>query len=443
MSPPGNFPSDTAVPAESAALPPSPPHWLGRGVLSVGLTSFLSDSGHEIATAILPSFLVSTLHASAAALGIIEGVSDALTGVAKLLSGPLANEPGRRGRLASGGYLGTAVATGAIGLCVATWQVGLLRAFAWTSRGLRSPARDSLLASLAPSHAYGRAFGLERAGDNLGAVAGPLLAAGLVTWVGIRPAIYFAFVPGALAAVTISIAAREARRQGGSLVPRKLGLELGALRRAGVARALLPIALFELGNVATTLLILRATELLHNGATTLAFATFLAILLYSGHNAFGAVVALLGGHWLDRSNARVVFAAGAGLYLIAYVGFSLNLHSPAALLVAFALAGSGIGLAETAESTLFARLLPDHLRGSGYGVLGATQAVGDLTSSAVVGILYALASPTIGFAYAAGWMGLSLVAALTSGPMKRSVPGAAAKGGGPGSPGPGSVDGGQ
>ncbi len=202
--------------------------------------------------------------------------------------------------------------------------------------------------------------------------------------------------------------------------PSKLRLKPGALSLSAVARAPLPIALFELGNVATTLLILRATELLHNGATTLAFATFLAILLYSGHNAFGAVVALLGGHWLDRSNARVVFAAGAGLYLIADVGFSLNLHSPAALLVA--LAGSGIGLAETAESTLFARLLPDHLRGSGYGVLGATQAVGDLTSSAVVGILYALASPTIGFAYAAGWAGLSLVAALTSGPIKRSVP---------------------
>lgn len=403
------------------ANPPNPPGWLGRGVLSVGLSSFFSDSGHEIATAVLPSFLVSTLHASAAALGIIEGVSDALTGVAKLFSGPLANDPRRRGPLASGGYLGTALATGAIGLCVATWQVGLLRALAWTSRGMRSPARDSLLASLAPTEAYGRAFGLERAGDNMGAVVGPLLAAGLVAWVGIRPAIYFAFVPGALAAVTISVAAGEARRRGGSLVPRRLRLELGALRQAGVARALLPIACFELGNVATTLLILRATELLHNGATTLAFATFLAILLYSGHNAFGAVVAYLGGHWLDRANARVVFATGAGLYLLAYLGFSIDQHSPVAVLVAFALAGSGIGLAETAESTLFARLLPDHLRGSGYGVLGATQAVGDLTSSAVVGILYALVSPTVGFAYAAAWMGLALLAALGSRVMKGSV----------------------
>lgn len=392
---------------------PLPGHgWLSRGVASIGLASFFSDSGHEIATALLPTFLVSTLHASAASLGLIEGVSDALTGVAKLVSGPLANDPNRRGRLASGGYLGTAVATGAIGLCVATWQVGVLRAFAWTSRGMRSPARDTLLASLAPREGYGRAFGLERAGDNLGAVVGPLLAAGLVALVGIRPAIYFAFVPGLLAAAAISVAARESRRHGSSIVPRKLGLQLGAMRDAGVLRALTPIALFELGNVATTLLILRATQLLHSGATTVALATLLAILLYSGHNLFGAVVAFLGGHWLDRSNPRLVFGTGAAIYCVAYLGFALNLHSPLALLLAFALAGSGIGLAETAESTLFAQLLPDNLRGSGFGVLGATQAVGDFASSAVVGALYVAVSPTVGFAYAAGWMVLSVLAAL-------------------------------
>ncbi len=394
---------------------------------SVGLTSFFSDSGHEIATAVLPTFLVSVLHSSAATLGLIEGISDALTGVAKLVSGPLANEQRRRGRLASSGYLGTALATGAIGLCVAAWQVGVLRALAWTSRGMRSPARDSLLASLAPRTGYGRAFGVERAGDNLGAVVGPLLAAGLVAWVGIRPAIYFAFVPGALAAVAISVAAREARRQGHSVVPRRLRLELSAMREAGAVRALVPIALFELGNVATTLLILRATQLLHNGTTTLALATLLAILLYSGHNASAAVVALLGGHWLDRTDARLVFATGAGLYILAYAGFALPMRAPLLLLLAFLLAGAGIGLAETAESTVFARLLPDHLRGSGYGLLGATQAVGDFTSSAVVGLLYVAVSPTVGFGYAAAWMALSLTTVLGSQRLAKGVnPGASA-----------------
>ena len=284
--------------------------------------------------------------------------------------------------------------------------------------GIRSPARDSLLASLAPEEAYGRAYGLERAGDNLGAVAGPLLAAGLVTWVGIRPALYLSAVPGVFAALAITVAAAEARRLRQDPERRRVRLELRALREAGLARPLLPIAMFEMGNMATTLLILRATTLLHHDGRTLAAATTLAVLIYAGHNFFGSVVAVGGGHWIDRAGARVVFAAGAALYALAYAGFAFSSHSWVPLLVAFLLAGSGIGLAETAESTLVARLLPEHLRGSGFGLLGGLQAVGDFTSSAVVGLLWVAVSPTAAFLYAAGWMVLSLLAAARAGLMQ-------------------------
>lgn len=388
-----------------------PECWLSPGVGGVGLASFFSDSGHEIATSVLPAFLTGVLHASASALGLIEGFSDALIGVAKLIGGPLANDRRRRGRIASGGYLGTALATGAIGLATAVWQVGILRAVAWFARGVRSPARDSLLASLAPPRAYGRAFGLERAGDNLGAVAGPLLAAGLVAWLGIRPALWFAFVPGIFAAIAITVAAREARRAGdGSRLP--VRLDLGGLRDAGLVRPLLPIAAFEFGNVAVTLLILRATQLLHTAGRGAAAAASLAIVIYAAHNAVGAVIAYLGGHWIDRAGPRVVFGAGAVVYVLAYAGFALGPRAPWALLVAFGLAGAGIGFAETAESALVARLLPARLRGSGFGVLGAVQALGDLVSTVVVGFLYTAVSPAAGFGYAGAWMLLSALAAL-------------------------------
>jgi hypothetical protein len=104
--------------------------WLTPGVGAVGAASFFSDSGHEITTALLPTFLTSTLHGSAAALGVIDGFSDALVGVMQLVGGPLANDPHKRARTASGGYLGTAVATGPSGWrprcgrqgCCARWH---------------------------------------------------------------------------------------------------------------------------------------------------------------------------------------------------------------------------------------------------------------------------------------------------------------------------------
>ncbi|MGH3003756.1 MAG: MFS transporter, partial [Gaiellaceae bacterium] len=403
--------SSSSPTATSEADPPPERGWLTRGVAGVGAASFFSDAGHEITTALLPTLLVSVLKAPAAALGVIEGISDALVGVAKLVGGPLANDDSRRLRLASGGYLATALATGAIGAAVATWQVGALRAFAWISRGIRSPARDTMLAQLAPPHAYGRAFGLERAGDNLGAVVGPLLAAGLIHWIGIRPALYLAAAPGTLAALAITVAAHEARGQG-EAIRRRVRLHLADLRTAGVVRPLLPIAAFELGNVATTLLILRATTLLHHGGRTLAAATSLAVIVYAGHNLFGSGVAYAGGHWIDRAGPRSAFAAGAALYVGAYLLFATAGHSWPPLLIAFLLAGAGIGLAETAESSLFARLLPAHLRASGFGLLGGVQAFGDFASSAVVGVLWTVASPSVAFVYAAAWVGAAAVLAL-------------------------------
>jgi hypothetical protein len=78
------------------------------------------------------------------------------------------------------------------------------------------------------------------------------------------------------------------------------------------------------------------------------------------------------------------------------------------LLAAFVLAGCGIGLSETSESALVAGAVPDHLRGSAFGALGGVQAAGDVLSSVTVGLLYAAVSPAVAFAYAAGWMVLSL-----------------------------------
>jgi len=380
-------------------------------VAGVGAASLFSDAGHEMVTSVLPTFLTSTLHAGPAALGAIEGVSDALVGLSKLAGGPLANDPARRGRLASGGYLGTAILTAGVGLTTGVWQVAALRAGAWVSRGIRSPARDMLLTSLAPKTAYGRAFGLERAGDNAGAIIGPLLASVLVAVVGVRHTILLAFIPGIFAALSITIAARQARSSlNGTAGRRTLALNLRQLRRAGLARALAPAALFELGNLATTLLILRATGLLTADGRTVTAATSLAILLYAAHNGAATLASLSGGQLADRASPRLVFAAGAGVYVLGYAVFAWDQHAWPVLLAGFLLSGIGIGFAETAESTVVAQLLPDHLRGNGFGVLGLVQAFGDLGATLVAGLLWALFSPTVAFTYAAVWMALSVAA---------------------------------
>jgi MFS family permease len=177
-------------------------------------------------------------------------------------------------------------------------------------------------------------------------------------------------------------------------------------------RPLLPIAAFEIGNMATTLLILRGTGLLHTHGRSVAAATSLAVVIYAGHNLLASITAYAGGHWIDRTGPRLVFASGAGVYVASYARFALTSSGWPLLVIASLLAGTGIGLAETAESALVARLVPDDLRGSGFGLLGGVQSFGDFASSAAVGLLWSTASPTAGFLYAAGWMFVATAATL-------------------------------
>jgi MFS family permease len=268
-----------------------------------------------------------------------------------------------------------------------------------------------LLTDLSSRDTYGRAFGVERAGDNAGAIIGPLLAAALVSVIGIRQAMLLSFIPGVLAAIAITIAARRARRTlSESTGRRTLTLNLGELRRAGLARVLTPVALIELGNVASTLLILRATDLLQDGGRDATAATSLAIVLYAAHNAAASLAAIGGGQLADRFTARHVFTAGAVAYVLGYSVFAVCWSGWPVLLVAFVLCGIGIGFAETAESAVIAKGLPDRLRANGFGVLGLTQAFGDLGATLVAGLLWSLVSPTAAFAYAAVWMLSSVIA---------------------------------
>jgi MFS family permease len=411
----------SAASSEPTTGEPDPPRWLTRGVGGIGTASLLADIGHEVPTALLPSLLTSTLGAPAAVLGLVEGVSDALAGGARFAGGALADDPGRRRTLAVGGYTTTAVLASLTGTATQVWQVAILRAGAWTARGLRVPARNALLADVVHPSAYGRAYGFERMMDNLGAVFGPLLALGLVAAVGVRWAIGLSVIPGLLAAVAIVYAIRHTPKPTArAKVP--LRFHIRPVLRGDLGRLMAAVTAFEIGNIAATLLILRATELLTpaHGATA---ATSLALALYTLYNLAATAASLPAGRTADRLGARGpiwVLAAGVALFLVAYLCFSIDTTNPVLLALPFAAAGVAIGCVETAEHSAVAALAPAGIRGSAFGLLATVQAGGNLAASAIAGILWTAVSPTAAFLYIAVWMLLALAGLTVAGRTVRN-----------------------
>jgi MFS family permease len=369
--------------------------WLNPGVRGIGTASLLSDAGHEIPTSLLPSFLTATLGAPASALGLIEGISDGLAGVARLGGGALAEDPHRRRATAVGGYATTAVLSGLIGVATSVWQVGALRAGAWFSRGLRVPARNALLADTVAAPFYGRAYGFERAMDNLGAILGPLLAIALVAAFSTRAAILISTIPGLLATLAIVYAIRHTR-QPKERRRRPIRIRIRPVMNGELGKLLGAISVFEVGNVAATLLILRATDLLEPGRS-LDDATQIAIGLYVLYNLMATLASVPAGRLADSSTPIRVLIIGTGAFAAAYGGFAFVGASIPLLAVFFILAGLGIGAVETAEHSAVAILAPESLRGSSFGALAAIQSFGNLLSSSIVGVLYVAFSPTVAF----------------------------------------------
>jgi len=374
--------------------------WLGRTVLGIVLATFFSDVSHEMCTAVLPMFLMS-VGLGPAALGMSEGLADLLMSLSKLAGGVLGHRLERKQPWAAIGYLVTSVSTGAIGAVTSLPALVSLRCAAWLGRGVRSPLRDYLLSDAVERTHYGRAFGLERAGDMLGAVAGPLIAT-LLIWGGIafRTVILWTLVPGLLAAACMFFVVKE------RTTPTALPGDTAADRaRKRYPRTfwlfLIGVFFFGLGDFSRTFLIWLAAHGLGETGTQTAGTLSIAALLYTLHNLVSAAAAYPVGCLGDRRSKMPILVAGYGLGVLTNGMLAVLGGSMACLSVAIVLSGVYIAVEETLEKAVAAELLPRELRSLGFGVLAGTNAVGDMASSLYVGFLLEKQHAALAFGLAA------------------------------------------
>ncbi len=369
--------------------------WLNRTVLGVGLTSLFSDWSHETATAVLPTFLAA-IGASPVWLGAIEGIADGLSSFTKLASGHFTDRLKHRKPLAVFGYAFTALATASFAFATHAYHVLFARAAAWLGRGVRSPAKKALLAADVPPNAYGRAFGLERLMDTVGAIAGPLTALWLLEATGhsYRKVFLWTLLPGLIAVATFWLLVRE--RPTAPQPQRSFLLGLKALPPP-FRRLLLGVGIFGAGDFSHSLLILYATRML-TPAHGLARAASIAVGLYTLHNVFYAGSAYASG-WLGDHvpHRKAILAAGYSLAGFTAILLCTGAHSLPLLAVIFILAGLYIGTEEPLEDSLSADLVPKEQHGMAFGTLAAVNALGDFASSLLVGFLWSAFNVQIAF----------------------------------------------
>jgi MFS family permease len=397
------------------------PKWLNRNVVGMGLTSLLADAGYEMANAVLPSFLA-VIGVSAAALGAIEGVADALSASVKLGMGWYSDRIGHRKPITVVGYFLTGLAKSLFAFAYG-WPLILAgRLVGWFGKGLRKPLRDALLTESVPADARGKAFGFHRAGDTLGAIIGPLAGVLLLAWMQhhgagmssliarmqphatdisrpFRVIFLLTLIPGLGSGLAMALMVTETRRRPS---PAKFWTAIRSLPKPYI-RFLTGVGLFGMGDFAHTLMILAATQLLAP-THTLARAAEIAALLYVVHNVVYAGASYPIGALSDKIGRRGLLALGYVVGALTAAGlataFLKNWDSWQFLALLFALGGLYIAAEDALEGATTADLITAETRGTAFGVTAAVNGIGDFVASTLTGFLWTAVSPVVAFACA-------------------------------------------
>ena len=387
-------PSSPAVPttADSAAG--------GRNVVALGFTSLLTDVSSEMIVPLLPAFVTGTLRASVASLGVIEGVAECTATMLRVFSGWLSDRMGRRKPFMMFGYGLSTAAKGALALAGSWPMVLALRFSDRVGKGLRNPPRDALIADSVSPAQIGRAFGLHRAMDTLGAALGPLAAFFLLrAWPGaLRRVFLLATVPAALSLLVLALFVRAPR-----VSPRPPGVSgLGAWGGLGapVYRFIAVAAVFSLAGSSMAFVLLRAGQA--------GFTAAQVPLVYMVYNLVYALLAWPLGRLSDRVGRRpLLFAA----YLSFAACYALLAAQASRLAVAAAFVGLGVhsALLEGAQRSMLADLVGAGRRGTAYGLYYAAVGAALLPASVVGGLLWDRFGPAATFGAGAA---LALTAAV-------------------------------
>ncbi|CAN5282465.1 MFS transporter [soil metagenome] len=376
---------------------------LGRNVFALSAVSFLTDVSSEMIYPLLPIFLTSVLGANASFIGAIEGAAETTAALLKLASGWWSDRVRQRKPLVVLGYGIASLMRPLVAIAQSATQVLFIRLSDRVGKGIRNAPRDALLAESVHPSIRGRAFGVQRTGDHIGGVLGPLIAFVLLSrhLAEMRTVFWLAAIPGVLSVIVVILFVREIPREAStpSVGAPDLRVPLGAQ----FWRVMAVIFLFTLGNSTDAFLLLRAAQL--------GVPVALAPILWAALHVVKSASSVPGGALSDRVGRRPTLIAGWILYSLVYVGFAAAGAAWEAWAL-FGVYGIFFGLTEGSERALVADLVGPARRGTAFGWYNLAIGLGALPASILFGYVWDHAGASAAFV-----MGAAFAAAAAAGMM--------------------------
>lgn len=382
------------------------------GVWALGFVSLFMDVSSEMIHSLLPIYMVTTMGASALAVGIIEGIAEATAQITKVFSGVISDWIGKRKLLILLGYGLAAFTKPVFPLAPSIgWLIGA-RFLDRVGKGIRGAPRDALIADISPPEVRGASFGLRQSLDTIGAFLGPMLALVLMWWTsnGFAAVFWIATIPAFVSVGIVLLGVKEPertepRRQAGFTLRRDKLMRLPRVYWLVLAVA----ALFTLARFSEAFLLLDAQR---KGMSV----GFIPVVLI-GMNVVYAVSSTPVGLLADRMDRTTLLAIGTGLLVSADVIMAI-MPGYAGLAVGVALWGLHMGFTQGVTAALIADAAPAELRGTVFGIFNLVTGISLLAASALAGALWEAVGPAATFLCGAI---LALASGVSLLPVRRLV----------------------
>jgi len=378
---------------------------LTRNVTFLGVVSGLTDISSEMLYPIVPIFLTSVLGAPMQVVGLIEGVAESTASFLKILGGRWSDKTGKRKPFVVAGYGLSAISKPILALA-ATWHFVLFSRFIdRVGKGLRTSARDALIANSIEKQHWGKAFGFHRAMDTMGAALGPLAALLMLNMMSpvspnYRLIFIAAFVPAVIGVLVLLYFVKEAAPP----PPAERGT---AIQRTPMTRDFKTFvglyAIFAIGNSSDVFLIMKAKSI--------GFSTTHVILAYTGYNLVYAFLAAPAGWLSDKLGKIKTMAFGFLVFSAVYLGFAAADKSWM-IWALFALYGFYGAFNEGIAKAVISHLSAGDNRASAMGYFQGFLGFLTFFASAMAGLLWDKISPAAPFVTGAVCAFVSMTALL-------------------------------
>ena len=347
---------------------------------------------------LLPAFVTRTLGGSATYLGLLDGAAELTSALVKLVSGWLADRPGWKKPLILGGYLSAVLIRPLMAITSAAWQVIGFRVLDRVGKGLRTPARDSLIADVTPAELRGRAYGFHRGADHMGAVFGSLAAWWLLrSQVDVRDVLAWSLVPGLVAFLVLLVVLRSPPR---THAPSTIGSSTTKEGGRVFWTPVLVLAALTFFRLPEALLLLRLQDL--------GVSVVMIPLVWAGLHVVRTAASYPGGWITDRIGPRRTILAGGvvATAIAVLLGFEITASMAITGFLGFGLVA---GLMESPERVLVTRLAPRRT-GRAFGAYHAVTGVAALPAGLLFGWMYQHHGGGTALWVSAAAMGIALVA---------------------------------